>query len=279
MLDTASAPPRWEIRLSTEVFKQIQTLMYQRFGIALGDHKRDLVVSRLADRLRQRGLSSYEDYLRLVERDESGDELSAMVDSLTTNHTSLYREPEHFQYLEQAVMPQLKNHSSISIWSAGCATGEEPYSIACWLMEKMGQLGPETAILATDISGRALRAARQGAYAQDRFSRLTEAWRRRFLLRGEGRWQGWYRFKPEVQKLVRFKYLNLNDPFTDIGHFDIIFCRNVMIYFDQPTRERLLAKLAKQLGPGGYFLPGHAESLSPELFGMKRVHTAVYRKT
>jgi chemotaxis protein methyltransferase CheR len=291
MLDTAPAPAlsrssdgargalnASDIRLSPEVFKKIQALMYRRFGIALGDHKRDLVVSRLADRLRQRGLGSYEEYLRLVMKDESGDELSAMVDSLTTNHTSLYREPEHFDYLAQAVLPQLKNQTSISIWSAGCATGEEPYSIACWLMEKLGSLRPETAILATDISGRALRAAQQGVYGEDRFGGLPEAWRRKFLLRGEGRRQGLYRFKPEVQKLVRFKYLNLNEPFAGVGHFDIIFCRNVMIYFDQPTRERLLSKLAKQLSPGGYFLPGHAESLSPELHGMKRVHPAVYRK-
>jgi chemotaxis protein methyltransferase CheR len=268
-----------DIQLSQAVFKQIQTLMYQRFGIALADRKKDLVVSRLADRLRQRKLRSYEEYMQVVLRDQSGQELSAMVDSLTTNFTSLYREPEHFDYLEKAVLPQLRQQSSISIWSAGCASGEEPYSIACWLMEKLETPRPETSILATDISGRALQAAQQGAYAEQTFRGLGAAWRKRFLLRGEGRWMGWYRFKPMVRQQVRFKYLNLNEPFPSAGLFDIIFCRNVMIYFDQPTRESLLARLAAQLRPGGYFLPGHAESLSPELHGMKRVHTAVYRKT
>ena len=125
---------------------------------------------------------------------------------------------------------------------------------------------------------RALKAAQQGAYAEQTFRGLGPAWRKRFLLRGEGRWEGWYRFKPVVRQQVSFKYLNLHEPFPSAGMFDIIFCRNVMIYFDQPTRDGLLARLALQLRPGGYFLPGHAESLSPELHGMKRVHTAVYKK-
>jgi chemotaxis protein methyltransferase CheR len=286
MLDTLSAPDSLrcsDVQLSSAVFKQIQTLMYQRFGIALGPRKKELVVSRLADRLRERGLRSYEEYMRMVLQGKTtgqgNDEISAMVDALTTHHTSLYREPEHFEYLEQAVLARLKSQSSISIWSAGCASGEEPYSIACWLMEKMGALRPETAILATDISSRALQAGHQGAYAEERFGGLRTSWRQRFLLRGEGKWEGWYRFKPEVRKLVRFKYLNLNESFSNIGLFDIVFCRNVMIYFDQTTRERLLARLAKQLRPGGHFLPGHAESLPRELHGMKRVHPAVYRKT
>jgi chemotaxis protein methyltransferase CheR len=282
MLDTAITSESIrssDIQLPQAVFKQIQALMYQRFGIALADRKKDLVVSRLADRLRQRKLRSYEQYMQVVLRDESGQELSAMVDALTTNFTSLYREPEHFAYLEQAVLPQFRNQSSISIWSAGCASGEEPYSIACWLMEKLETPRPETLILATDISGRALKAAQQGAYAEHTFRGLGTAWRRRFLLRGDGRWKGWYRFKPVVRQQVRFKYLNLNESLSSAGVFDIIFCRNVMIYFDQPTRDGLLARLAQQLRPGGHFLPGHAESLSPELHGMKRVHTAVYRKT
>jgi chemotaxis protein methyltransferase CheR len=280
MLDTAAPDSvrSSDIRLSAAVFKQIQDLMYRQFGIAIGNHKKDLVVSRLADRLRQRGLRSYEEYMQVVLQDKGEDELSSMVDALTTNHTSFYREPEHFEYLERAVLPQLKSQSSLSIWSAGCATGEEPYTIACWLLEKLSTPRSQTTILATDISGRALKTARAGTYAEDRFGGLQAHWRKRFLLRGEGKRSGFYRFKPEVQTMVRFKYLNLNDPFPSLPLFDIIFCRNVMIYFDQPTRERLLARLANQLRPGGHFLPGHAESLSPELHGMARAHPAVYRK-
>jgi chemotaxis protein methyltransferase CheR len=249
------------------------------------------VVSRLADRLRQRRLRSYEEYIELVLREKNSgdkstgdksDELCAMVDALTTNHTSFFREPEHFQYLERAVLPELRSQTSLAIWSAGCATGEEPYSIACWLteklLEKLPALARQTTILATDISGRALQSARQGTYPEDRFGGLQAYWRKRFLLRGERARAGLYRFKPEVQSMVRFQYLNLNEPFPNFPLFDIIFCRNVMIYFDQPTRERLLARLAGQLRPGGHFLPGHAESLPPEFHGLRRAHAAVYRK-
>jgi chemotaxis protein methyltransferase CheR len=267
-----------ELPLPPAVFEQIRTLMYRRFGIALGEAKKDLVISRLADRLRQRGMRSYQDYFQFVMKDSSGQELSAMVDSLTTNFTSIYREREHFEYLEKEVLPELKKQSSISIWSAGCATGEEPYTIACWLIETLGALRPQTRILATDISGRALDAARRAVYPEDRFSALPNPWRRKFLLRGQGGSQGLFRFKPDVRKMVTFEYVNLNESFSKVGTFDVIFCRNVMIYFDAATRERLLERLSGQLRPGGHFLPGHAESLAPELHGMRRVHPAVYRK-
>jgi chemotaxis protein methyltransferase CheR len=268
-----------DVTLAPAVFKRIQELMYARFGIALGDKKRDLVVSRLADRLRKTRLRTYEDYFRFVTSPDGADELSAMVDALTTNFTSLYREKEHFEFLEQTVLPVLKQNSTISFWSAGCATGEEPYSIACWLVEKLGSLRPQTRILATDISGRALREAQRGAYPEDRFRGLSEEWRKKYLLKGSGQWSNWYLFKPDIRKMIEFQYLNLNDSITKVGNFDVIFCRNVMIYFDQVTRDRLLSRLAHQLNPHGYFLPGHAESLSPVLYGMKRVRPAVYMRT
>jgi chemotaxis protein methyltransferase CheR len=276
MLDTLEQQKE---SLSPAVFEQIRSLMYTRFGIALGEGKRDLVVSRLADRLRKWGMASYEDYVRFVMREPGGRELSAMVDALTTNFTSLFREPEHFEYLEGATLKVLRTQKSIAIWSAGCATGEEPYTIACWLLDKLGTLRPQVQILATDISGRALETAKRAVYPDDTFQALPETWRSRFLLRGEGRNRGLFRFKPEVRNLVRFAYLNLNEPLHNVGLFDVIFCRNVMIYFDQAARDRLLERLSAQLKAGGHFLPGHAESLAPELHGMRRVHPAVYQKT
>ncbi len=265
--------------LAPAVFEKIRSLMYQRFGIALGENKKDLIVSRLADRLRKCGMTTYEEYIRYVLQEPGGRELSAMVDALTTNFTSIFREREHFDYLEHAALPALKTQKSISIWSAGCATGEEPYTIACWLLEKLGPLRPAMEILATDISGRALDAAKRAVYPEASFNGLPESWRKRFLLRGEGRSRGFYRFKREITNMVRFAYLNLNEPLHKAGMFDVIFCRNVMIYFDHATRDRLLERLAGQLKPGGHFLPGHAESLSPEVHGMRRVHPAVYQKT
>ncbi len=267
-----------EITLSPAVFAEIQKLMYSRFGIALSDKKRDLVVSRLADRLRRLHMHSYEEYFRFVTTEPSGEELSRMVDSLTTNFTSIYREKEHFDFLEKTVLPEWRAKHVISIWSAGCATGEEPYSIARWLLEHLPAPRPETHLLATDISGRALKAAQRGVYEDERFRGLPDAWRRRYLLKGTGKWGALFQFKPEIRRMIRFGYLNLNEPIHQAGMFDVIFCRNVMIYFDQAARDRLLSRLARQLNPGGYFFPGHAESLAPELHGMRRVHPAVYKK-
>jgi chemotaxis protein methyltransferase CheR len=264
--------------MSPAVFGEIRKLMYSRFGIALTDKKRDLVVSRLAERLRRLHMRSYEAYFRFATSERSGEELSAMVDALTTNFTSFYREKEHFDYLEKAVLPELSRKNSIAFWSAGCATGEEPYSIACWLIDKLGTSGHGLRILATDISGRALKAAERGIYEEQRFKGLSDEWRKRFLLKGSGKWEGLYQFKPEVRRSIRFSYLNLNEPIESVGSFDVIFCRNVMIYFDQATRDRLIARLAQQLNRGGHFLPGHAESLAPELHGMRRVNPAIYRK-
>ena len=169
MLDTLEQQKE---SLSPAVFEQIRSLMYTRFGIALGEGKRDLVVSRLADRLRKWGMASYEDYVRFVMREPGGRELSAMVDALTTNFTSLFREPEHFEYLEGATLKVLRTQKSIAIWSAGCATGEEPYTIACWLLDKLGTLRPQVQILATDISGRALETAKRAVYPDDTFQAL-----------------------------------------------------------------------------------------------------------
>lgn len=262
--------------LPRAAFEKIRTLMYLRFGIFLSDSKKDLVVSRLAERLRKSGIHSYEDYIRFVMHDPA--ELSAMVDALTTNFTSLFREPEHFEFLEHAALPVLRMRKSIAIWSAGCATGEEPYTIACWLVGKLGSLRPGVHILATDISGRALAIAKRAVYPEATFQGLSGNWRRRFLLRGGGQSTGLYRFKREITNLVNFAYLNLNEPLHRAGMFDVIFCRNVMIYFDHATRNKLLERLSAQLKPAGHFLPGHAESLPPEIYGMRRVHPAVYQK-
>jgi len=264
--------------LSPEAFRQICDLMYKCFGIHISPAKKHLVISRLADTLRRKHLESYEDYVRQVLADPSGHELSSMVDALTTNYTTFFREPEHFRFLAKTVIPGLKDRASVRFWSAGCATGEEPFSLACCALEALGAVRPHIEIFATDISTKALSSAERGVYPTERFSDLPLGWKRRFLLRGEGKWEGWCRFKPEVYSTVRFGYLNLNEPFSGIGVFSAIFCRNVMIYFDQDARRRLIPRLIERLEPGGYLFPGHAESLSGVDHDLQLVEPAVYRK-
>jgi chemotaxis protein methyltransferase CheR len=266
------------LSLPSDVYRRICDLMYQRFGIQLGPAKKHLVIARLADLLRRKGVRSFDEYYQHVVSDSTGQELSAMVDALTTNFTSFFREPEHFEYLAKQVLPGLNRRPKIRVWSAGCATGEEPHSLACCLLEAAGAIRPSIEILATDISTRALAAAQRGVYPADHFAELSGAWQKRFLLRGEGKWHGWYRFKPEVHQLIRFGYLNLNEPFSNVGVFNVIFCRNVMIYFDQAARQRLVGRLLQQLEPGGYLFPGHAESLSGVEQSLQLVQPAIYRK-
>jgi len=271
----ASSPAR----LTPAAYNQIQELMYRCFGIDLGPSKRDLVESRLAGRLRSGGYRSYDDYCDYLLHEPTGQELSALADALTTNFTSFFREPEHFDFLERRVVPELASQKRVSFWSAGCSSGEEPFSMACFLMDRLDSSRLQIDILATDISRRTLGAASQGIYAQDRFASLSEAWRKRFLLRGQGRWAGTFRFKPEVRKLIRFRYLNLHTHFPEVGTFQVIFCRNVMIYFDNKSRASLLHRLAQQLEPGGYLFVGHAESVAAIAPSLRFVEPAVYRDT
>jgi chemotaxis protein methyltransferase CheR len=278
MLEIAGDLETRQIPLSADDFAKICALMYDRFGIQIGPAKKHLVAARLADTLRRKSMRSYKEFLHHVASDSTGRELSVMVDALTTNFTSFFREREHFQFLSKHVLPGLRDRAKIRFWSAGCATGEEPYSIACTLLEAFGPAHPPIEILATDISRRALAEARRGVYPAERFSDQPLAWRKRFLLRGDGKWQGWCRFKPDVHRMVRFDYLNLNDAFPQAGTFNVIFCRNVMIYFDQPARQRLIVRLAEKLESGGYFFPGHAESLSGVEHNLQLVEPAIYRK-
>jgi chemotaxis protein methyltransferase CheR len=205
--------------------------------------------------------------------------LIGMIDALATNHTGFLREPAHFDFLRDQILPALAGRHTIDIWSAACSTGEEPYTIAFTAMENMlssdyGRLR----ILATDISTKALDSARHATYPAERFAELPPGWMPRFLLRGQGRWKGWYRIKPEVSGRVEFARLNLVEPFSHTRRFPLILCRNVMIYFDKPTQERVVNRLAGHLEPGGYLFVGHAESLTGVDHPLQYVRPAIYRK-
>ena len=273
-VEAAEVPP-----LTPAEFDEIRRLAYAQFGLDLRQGKEELVAARLGRKMRESRCRSFREYYRHVLRDATGRALIGMIDALATNHTSFLREPAHFDFLREHVLPALGGRPRIEIWSAACSTGEEPYTIACTVLEKMPPAGyGKLRILATDISTQALAEARRAVYPAARFSEFPAAWMRRFLLRGDGRWKGWYRIRPEIAAQVEFARLNLVEAFSHSRRFPLIFCRNVMIYFDKPTQERLVHALAECLEPGGYLFVGHAESLTGVDHPLQYVRPAIYRK-
>lgn len=273
-LDDTSCRP-----LKDREFAKIRRLAYDTFGLDLRAGKETLVSVRLGKQIRNSGCRSFDEYYQRVVADSTGESLINLIDALTTNHTSFFREPPHFEFLRKTFLSERRNRGSIDIWSAACSTGEEPYSIAMCILEELGAVAPgRVRILATDISTRVLAAAEMGIYPAERFEGLSTMQLRRCWLRGEGDWAGSYRAKQELRALVEFRRLNLLEPASQIGHFPLIFCRNVMIYFDKPTQQRVVESLTGCLEPGGYLLTGHAESLTGIEHGLKYVQPAVYRK-
>ena len=260
-------------------FEQFRSLAYEKFGLDLRDGKETLVSGRLGKKIRELNFGSFQEYYQHVQEDRTGEALIALIDALTTNHTSFFRESAHFDFLRQTILPPLRKRDQIAIWSAACSTGEEPYTIAFCLLEEFGEAAlAKTRILATDISTRVLATAKTGAYPADRFDGIPANRLRRYLLRGEQRFEGWYRVKPEVRAAVEFRRLNLMESLSHLGSFSAIFCRNVMIYFDKPTQQDLVNRLAGCLEPGGYLLTGHAESLNGVDHPLQYVLPAIYRK-
>ena len=267
-----------QLRLKPEEYSRVRHLAYEKFGLALGPGKEEMVVSRLAGKVRAAGLASFARYLDFVESDRSGDSLVALIDALTTNHTSFFREKQHFDYLAQEVLPQLPASTEVWFWSAASSTGEEAYSLAMWLLEHGGGRGIRYRIMATDISTRVLQTAQRAVYSDSKLSDIPAEWRPKYLLRGQGKSAGSFRIRPEVREMVEFTRLNLvTPPFQLARSFPVIFCRNVMIYFDAATQEKLIPKIAGYLWPGGYLYVGHSESLSRLKQPLDYVRPAVYR--
>ncbi|MGA2740382.1 MAG: protein-glutamate O-methyltransferase CheR [Bryobacteraceae bacterium] len=275
-LAAAPAPVR---RLKAQEFEAIRRLAYDKFGLDLRNGKEELVAARLGKRMREGGFGSFDAYYQHVVGDPSGEALIGMIDALATNHTSFLREATHFEFLKQNVLPGLRERPRIELWSAACSTGEEPYTLAFTLCDQWGaDAFRKVRILATDISTKALAAAKNAVYPAERFSGFPPGWLRQFLLRGEGRWKGSYRVKPELRTQVEFARLNLVEPFSQHSLFPVIFCRNVMIYFDKVTQEAVVNRLAACLEPGGYLFIGHAESLTGVRHDLAYVCPAIYRK-
>ena len=254
--DGLPAPAR-EFPFSAEHFRVISERVYRFSGIRLPEAKREMVYARLARRLRALGLASFDDYVRYLELEPA--EWEHCTNALTTNVTAFYREEHHFRTLST----HAKAHGGdgpYRVWSAGCSTGEEPYTIAMCLAETLGENVYE--VLATDLDTQVLATAREGIYPLASVQKLAPEQQKRFFLRGAGRFDGRARVRPALAGRVDFQRLNLMDREWPVpGGLDAIFCRNVMIYFDKPTQSRLIERFAALLKPSGLFFAGHAESL------------------
>jgi chemotaxis protein methyltransferase CheR len=262
--------------LGAPAFEKFRRLAYDKFGLNLTEAKHDLVSARLGKKLRELKISSYEAYYDLVMADRTGESLVALIDALSTNHTSFLREASHFDFLIKNVLPGLRKRSSIDVWSAPCSTGEEPYSIAVTLLEQLGMPPkPALRIFGTDISTRALAVAKKGCYAADRLGAMPMPLIKKYFTQPA---TGTFQIAAEVRRMIEFERMNLLEPMRGDRKFPIIFCRNVMIYFDKPTQQRVVANLSQFLEPGGYLLIGHSESLMGVQHGLEYVRPAIYRK-
>ena len=276
MLLTKNSDPDHIRPLATREFDQIRRLAYDTFGLDLKDGKQELVSARLRRLVLASGLRNYHDYYRHVVEDRTGAALASMIDALTTNHTSFLREPDHFRFLKDHVVPKLVNRKWIDIWCAACSTGEEVWTLLFFLEDAFP--GLKVRVDASDISNRALQTARAGMYAADRVRGLPPRWYQKYLERGSGKEDGCYTVAPAWRSRVEFRRINLVEPFSWTRPFPIVFCRNVMIYFDRATQQKVVAGLFASLEPGGYLFVGHAESLTGVRHGFEYIRPAIYRK-
>jgi chemotaxis protein methyltransferase CheR len=247
-----------EFAFTDRDFERVRELIYQRAGIALANSKQEMVYSRLARRLRALSITSFENYLNSLESDLESAEWEAFTNALTTNLTSFFRESHHFPILAAHAKSA---KTPLEIWCSASSTGEEPYSIAMTVCEAFGTLNPPVTIIATDIDTNVLNTAANGIYPLERLDKLSPERAKKFFLKGKGAQEGFARVRPELRQMITFKPLNLlasTWPIT--GQFDVIFCRNVMIYFDKPTQGKILDRFAPLMKPDGLLFAGHSEN-------------------
>jgi len=265
--------------LDKKTFDKLRQLIYRESGIALGDNKDSLVGARVAKRMRELGLATHAEYYDYIIRDRDGQELIHLLDVISTNVTHFFREPRHFDMLAALVQEwEGQGQRRFRIWCAASSTGEEPYSLAITMREALTD-SRDVKILASDISTRVLRKAAEGVYEARHVENIPRAVLLRYFQKGRGESDGHYQVKQSIREMVLFRRINLAAPGLPVrGPLDVIFCRNVMIYFDNTLRRQLLANLYELLRPGGYLVVGHAESLSGMLSEFKSVEPAVYVK-
>ncbi len=267
--------------VTDKAFQKFRDLLYQESGIKLSEHKKPLLVSRLSKRLRRLELRSFEDYYDYVlGKGADEGEFVQMLDLLSTNKTDFFREPAHFKFLAEHILPALEDDKKIRIWSSACSSGEEPYTIAMTLNDAISR--PEEwdcKILASDLSTRVLEKAAKGIYAGDRVTGIDLKALRRHFLKGKGENSDKVKVKKHLSDMVVFRRINLmNEDYPIKTPLDLIFCRNVMIYFDQPTQERLVNNFYRYLKPNGFLFIGHSESLQWAESPFVQVGPTIYQK-
>jgi chemotaxis protein methyltransferase CheR len=261
-------------------FKSVSDLAYEFTGIVLGPQKRDMVYGRLARRLRDVGLTYVVDYIKIVKND-CNQEVSRFINAITTNLTSFYREEHHFDFISTTLIPELKKTNEktkkIRAWSAGCSTGEEPYSLAITFKENMDLQDWDLKILATDLDSQALNKGQQGIYDLERIESIKPSYKKKWFLKDKNQ-PDVVKVKPEIQALTKFKRLNLLEEWPMKGPFDFIFCRNVVIYFNAETQSVLFDRYADMLKDGGYLIIGHSESLDRGCHRFRSIGKTIYQK-
>lgn len=277
----------FKINMSQKDFKLLSSLVNSKCGIRMPLTKKVMLESRLRKRLRALGLRSFKEYYDYVSS-PSGikHELGKMLDAVTTNKTDFFREPRHYKFLADKALPELINvhkrgiTDNLMVWSAGCSSGEEPYSIAMLLHEfKLIHHGFNYSIIATDISTDMLKKAQTGIYPKERAEPVPAAYKKRYLLRSRNKSKELIRVIPKLRNRVRFQKLNFMDNNYNVSRdMDLIFCRNVLIYFNKPEQEQILKRICNHLRPGGYIFVGHAETLNKMDLPIVLVSSSVYRK-
>ena len=272
-----------EFLFTRQDFDFLRKLSNQYTGIVVSDDKFDMFYSRLSRRVRKLQLTSFSEYCELLRNKPDGEELVELVNAITTNLTAFFRENHHFVYLINSLVPELCEKYSrtrtIDVWSAGCSTGEEPYSLSISLLETLAvNEGWKAQIMATDIDSNVLSLAANGIYTMEQVNGISQERLRRWFQRGKGIQTGKVRLKPIVRDQIKFGQLNLMDEWEMEGPMDIIFCRNVIIYFDKQSKIKLIERFADSLKKGGYLFIGHSESLYSISDRFELIGKTIYRK-
>ena len=261
--------------ITQEEFNRFREFIYQQAGIALAPHKQQLVAGRLLKRLRHHKLSSYSEYLNLVEGSQNSQERQIMVDLLTTNETYFYREPAHFEFLQQNILSNFRGRS-FQIWSAASSSGEEAYTLAMIVANVLGM--GQWEVLGSDISERVLGQARAGIYPMERAKGLPSELLSKYCLKGVRSQEGALLIDPRIKQRVRFRSINLMQPFHNLPAFDVVFLRNVLIYFDNITKQKVVRRIIDVIKPGGYLFTSHVESLNGITDAVQMVRPSIFQK-
>lgn len=266
-----------EFEFTTNDFRRIRALIYKRAGITLADSKEEMVYSRIARRLRATGYRDFGTYLDQLEGGAMEEEWESFTNALTTNLTSFFREAQHFPILAEHAKKK-RGNGTFTVWCSASSTGEEPYSIAMTLCEAFNSMRPPAQIIATDIDTNVLKTAANGIYSSDKVEKMANDRLRKFFLNGKGKHEGMVRVRQELRDLITYRQLNLLGGSWPIeGPFDVIFCRNVMIYFDKPTQGKILSRFAPLMKPDGLLFAGHSENFTYVTNDFKLTGKTVYK--